>query len=154
MPSSLEKKEFNSKLSLNPLNADNNELSKLSESISDAVDNETIEALTMKDVSEISSSGKENKSSSSLSGNTSTKIIRLPSPNKMRVDVKRKIQKEILVLTKKAKYLEKNVHKKGNSYKFSILMRKLRKLKHLLNNIVSFSADQVRNLWFRFVKGE
>ncbi len=159
MPSNLEKNE----IILNgggekPLETTDTEVSGLSESISDAIDFESIETLAMGNVSENTSSSKENKNIGLKSGSGGLGVsgqntsIKLPSPRMMRRDVELKIREEISDLSKKALKLAKNSHKKGNFFELTIVMRKLRKLKFLLNNMVKFSVEQVRNLWFRFVK--
>jgi hypothetical protein len=161
MPSNLENKDLdlnNGEHKEGIENTPDSEVKGLSESISDAIDLENIETLTMGNVSENSSSGKDKKDTSLSSTNNgslalgSYTSIKLPSPKMMRKDVELKIRDEISELSKKALKLAKSSHKNGNFFELTIVMRKLRKLKFLLNNLVKFSVDQVKNLWFRFVK--
>lgn len=162
MPSNLEKKEIELNNSNSPetkLDAGSDgTVSNLSENISDAIDFETIESLTMGHISETTSSSKDTKDGTISSGsaitNSSSKTSAspLPPPRIMKREVELKIREEISFLSKKALKLSKVSHKNGNFYELSIVMRKLRKLKNLLSNMVNFSVDQVKNLWFRFVK--
>lgn len=138
----------------------NQEVSGVTESISDAIDMGSIESLAMGNVSEKSNAHNEKSKFNSLAGGNSASsagvsdFSQLPSPSKMRTAVRRQIEEEIQVLTKKAYVLAKSSHKNGNYFELTVVMRKLRKLKLLLDNLVKYSVDQVRNLWFRFIKGK
>jgi hypothetical protein len=130
----------------------------VAESIGEAIDLESLDVLAMGNVSEnvkkVSEQGASTGSSSAknVKNSISSTKSRIPSPKVMKRDVENKIKEEIDLLSKRANTLIKKAHKPGNQFELVVIMRKLRKLRQLLNNIFKFSGEQIKNLWFRFVK--
>lgn len=131
---------------------------KVSEEISEIVDVGTEE---MGNVSETATEkSKEKKGGTVAKGDDDDSVqdlkkellAKMPTKREMRRQVEDEIKKEIKCLKKEAMKLVKS-SKRGSSFELNNVVRKLRRLKLLLNSLFKVSVDRLKALWLRFVHG-
>lgn len=125
-------------------------------SIVEAGENSEISEFNEGNVGEVSGEGKNRAAGGAAKGGAAKarkKEVPEPSIEIMQIQVSTKIEKEIRILEKEAAKLMSAGKSNFSPHKLNAVIGRIRSLREILANLVFSTADSIKTLWIKYVKG-